>query len=192
MIRIGGYQVAQTTKRALAVSLKMLMENHLLDNITVKDVVNACGVNRQTFYYHFHDIYDLLSWIYKTEALESISDFRTYDTWQQGFYMMFTYVSQNKNFCINTFRSLGREHLDQFLYEITFDLLMNVVNELSLTSSIGEREKTLIANFYSFGFIGLLTSWMSKGMEEDPKQIVEDLNTLIEGDIIKVVKKYQM
>lgn len=183
--------MSQTTKRALATSLKSLMKQHTLDNITVKDVVNDCGVNRQTFYYHFHDIYDLLGWIYKTEALDSIANFRTYDTWQQGFIIIFNYIIKNKDFCMNTFRSLGREHLEHFLYEVTYDLLMNVVNELSKGASVGNEQKSFIANFYSFGFIGLLTSWMSKGMKEDPNKIVENLNALIEGDIAKAMKKYQ-
>lgn len=183
--------MSQTTKKALAASLKKLMEHSTLDKITVKDVVKDCGVNRQTFYYHFQDIYDLLGWIYRTEALASIADFRSYETWQQGFLMIFHYISKNKDFCISSFRSLGREHLERFLYDITFDLLMNVVNELSKDTTVGEEEKRFIANFYSYGFIGLLMVWLSKGMKEDPDKIVDDLNKLIEGDIKRAMKKYQ-
>ena len=54
------------TKKALASSLKNLMKKATLNQITVKDVVTDCGVNRQTFYYHFQDIYDLVEWIYQT------------------------------------------------------------------------------------------------------------------------------
>lgn len=44
-----------TTKRALAASFKKLLAQRGIDKITVKDIVEECGVNRQTFYYHFHD-----------------------------------------------------------------------------------------------------------------------------------------
>ena len=63
--------MAQTTKRALAASLKKLLKERPLDNITVKDIVEDCEVNRQTFYYHFQDIYDLLLWVFTTEARRS-------------------------------------------------------------------------------------------------------------------------
>ena len=43
------------TEKALAASLKKLLEKKTLDKITVKDITDDCGVNRQTFYYHFHD-----------------------------------------------------------------------------------------------------------------------------------------
>ena len=51
-----------TMKYALAQSLKKLLSIRKLDKITVKDIVEDCGVNRQTFYYYFRDIYDLLEW----------------------------------------------------------------------------------------------------------------------------------
>ena len=56
------------TEKALAASLKKLLEKKTLDKITVKDITDDCGVNRQTFYYHFHDVYDLVEWIFTEEA----------------------------------------------------------------------------------------------------------------------------
>ena len=44
------------TKKALAQSLKELGSTKILDKITVADITNHCGVNRQTFYYHFQDV----------------------------------------------------------------------------------------------------------------------------------------
>ena len=51
----------QNTKEVFAESLKKMLENKRLEYITVKDIVEDCGVSRQAFYYHFDDIYDLLS-----------------------------------------------------------------------------------------------------------------------------------
>lgn len=59
-----------TTKRALAESLKKLLSKKNLDKITVKDIITDCGVNRQTFYYHFHDIYALTEWALRRASLE--------------------------------------------------------------------------------------------------------------------------
>ena len=55
-------------KYALAQSLKKLLSVRKLDKITVKDIVEDCGVNRQTFYYYFRDIYDLLEWNFQDAA----------------------------------------------------------------------------------------------------------------------------
>ena len=58
--------MSQITKRALASALKELLEHKPLNKITIADITEQCGVNRQTFYYHFQDIYALLEWIYTT------------------------------------------------------------------------------------------------------------------------------
>ena len=63
-----------------------------LSKITITNITKDCGVNRQTFYYHFKDVYDLLEWIYMNEVIQSMEGNDTYDTWQQGFLSIFEYV----------------------------------------------------------------------------------------------------
>lgn len=53
---------SQQTKQELSSALKKLMETKPLNRITIRELVEACGVNRKTFYYHFEDIYSLLKW----------------------------------------------------------------------------------------------------------------------------------
>lgn len=178
------------TKRALAQSLKNLMRKSTLNQITVKDVVVDCGVNRQTFYYHFKDIYDLIEWIYITEAVEKIDKFKSYNTWQQGFKIILDYVRDNLEFCTNCLNSLGREPLDRFLYNATFKLLIDVVNEVAEGTEVNDRERKFIADFYCYAFIGITIQWIRGGAKEKPSIIIDDINRLIEGDIKKAIDKY--
>lgn len=55
--------MSQTTKRAIAASLKKLLETTPLSKITIADIAEDCCISRMTFYYHFQDIYDLVKWI---------------------------------------------------------------------------------------------------------------------------------
>ena len=63
--------MAIATKKLLADGLKELLGKKTLDKITVKELVTACGVNRQTFYYNFQDIYELLEEIL-TEYIQDV------------------------------------------------------------------------------------------------------------------------
>ena len=58
-----------TTKFAIAFAFKELLLEKSIDKITINDITEKCGINRQTFYYHFHDIYEL-SWIQMCEIQE--------------------------------------------------------------------------------------------------------------------------
>lgn len=183
--------MSSKTKKALALALKELMDEIPIDKITVKAIVEKCGVNRQTFYYHFKDIYDLLGWIYKTEVETTLADNRTYDTWQQGFYHIFQYASENKNFVMHTYHSIAREHLNNYLYSLVYKLLINVVNEVAEGMDVTEKDKAFIANFYKHGFTGLMLEWIQNNMKEDPRDIIERLSKLISGDIKKALEKHQ-
>ncbi|PKM52647.1 MAG: dihydroxyacetone kinase transcriptional activator DhaS [Firmicutes bacterium HGW-Firmicutes-7] len=182
--------MSQTTKKAISASLKKLMQDTPFDKITIVDIVNDCQVNRQTFYYHFKDIYELLGWIYKNEALTNIAEYKTFNTWQKGFLKIFTYVLENRLFCMNTFRSLAREHLEKFLYDIVFNLIIDVINEVAEDASLDDKEKTFISNFYSYAFIGILTNWMREGMKTDPQIIISDLTKLVDGNLKRAIHKY--
>ena len=55
------------TRKAIMESCIRLLEDRPVDKITVKDIVEDCQINRNTFYYHFKDKYDVINWIFYTE-----------------------------------------------------------------------------------------------------------------------------
>ena len=183
--------MAQFTKQALAGALKSMLQTKPLDKITVKDLVETCDVNRQTFYYHFQDIYDLLGWIYKTEALASIKNNRSYATWQQGLLIIFEYVQENRELCINTYRSLAREHLEQFLSEVLYQLLGDVVDEIVGSGPISDDSKDFIIKFYSYAFSGTLLEWIKTGMKTPAVKMVDNISRVMEGNIKSAIKRFR-
>ena len=44
------------TKQAIKASFLKLLNERPLSQVTVKSIVEDCGINRNTFYYHFADI----------------------------------------------------------------------------------------------------------------------------------------
>ncbi len=183
--------MSEVTKLALANSLKKLLEVKTLDKIKVKDIVEDCKVNRQTFYYHFHDIYDLLGWFFIEEAEKIIGNKRTYTTWQQGFLEVFKYVNNDKRLIINAYNSIGREHLENYLYSIVYELVKNIVEEKSVGINVSEEDKRFIADFYKYAFVGLSLEWIRTGMKDEPEIIIEKLGKLIKGDIEAGLKKLE-
>lgn len=183
--------MAQTTKKALAASLKKLLSAKPLDKITISDITQDCEVNRQTFYYHFKDIYDLIEWIYTSEASRAIGEKKTYDTWQQGFLQIFEYARQNKAFIINTYHSVSREHLENYLYNATYELLYAVIDELCKDINVRDQDKAFVAHFYKYGFVGLILEWIDQGMKKTPETIVNRLNILMEGNIPAALERFK-
>ena len=179
--------MAEITKTALASSLRKLAENTPIDKITISDITEDCGVNRQTFYYHFQNIYDLVAWIYQNETTKAIGSKKTYDTWQEGFLNVFKWIQNNRSFVLRTYQSGCREHLEHFLFSEVYNLLINVVNECAKDKLTSDADKAFIADFYKFAFVGTVYNWIERDMEEKPEVIIKRIDSLIEGDVIKAI-----
>ena len=173
--------MSQITKRALEASLKKLLTKKPLDKITITDITEDCGINRMTFYYHFKDIYDLVEWVCVEDATRILGENKTYDTWQEGFLRIFEAVSENKTFMMNAYHSISRDQVEKYLYSLTYDLMIKVIEDKAKNMQVRDEDKKFIADFYKYGFVGLVLEWIDKGMKEDPKQIIERLNALIQG-----------
>ena len=183
--------MSQVTKRALEASLKNLLLKKPLSKITINDITEDCGINRMTFYYHFKDIYDLVEWACAEDAKKALEGKKTYDTWQQGFLQIFEAVLDNKPFIINVYRSVSREQVEIYLYKLTYDLLIGVVNERSAEMNIREDDKEFIANFYKYAFVGVMLDWVKNDMKEDPKKIVDRLSTLMHGNVSAALERFR-
>ena len=184
--------MSQTTKKTLAKSLKKLMNNIPVTKITINDIVGDCGVNRRTFYYHFQDIYALLEWIFETEVSSVMAENKTYETWQNGFLQIFLYLDQNRKVVLNTYNSIGREHLEMHLYKAVYKLVSDVVEEIAVGVEVCEEGKEFVVNFYKFAFVGLLLDWIRTNMVKDPQQIIDNLDKITNGDIHRALLKFEI
>lgn len=182
--------MSQTTKRALEASLKNLLLKKPLTKITINDIAEDCEINRMTFYYHFKDIYDLVEWSCIEDARKALEGKKTYDTWQQGFLQIFEAVLENKPFIMNVYHSVSREQVEIYLYKLTYDLLIGVVDEKSQGKIIREEDKKFIADFYKYAFVGLMLDWIRSDMKDNPKTIIDRLALLIQGNITTAIKDF--
>ncbi len=183
--------MSQVTKRAVEASLKNLLLKKPLSKITINDITEDCGINRMTFYYHFKDIYDLIEWSCIEDAKKALEGKKTYETWQQGFLQIFEAVQENRPFILNVYRSVSREQVEIYLYKLTYDLLIGVVNERSAGMNIREDDKEFIANFYKYAFVGVMLDWVKNDMKEDTKQIVDRLSTLMHGNVSAALERFR-
>ena len=178
------------TKQAIASALIELCEQKDFRKISVQDITKKVGLNRQTFYYHFKDIYDLLEWIYKNEVIQEIEEKTTYETWQQGFLYIFEYILKNKEFVKNTYYSISKDFLLNFIYKQTDKLIMDVLEEKAVNMKVNKQDEKFIADFYKYGLVGLVQDWIEHGMKENPKDIINKLSKIVEGNFEKALDNF--
>ncbi len=180
--------MSNITKKAIAESFKKLLSKKSLTKITVADIAEDCGINRQTFYYHFQDIYDLANWMCIEEADRALKEKPTYETWQEGFLALFELARKDKVFIDNIFRCLPLDGLQQYLYKLVYPLLKGVIDEIAVNYIVSDDDKEWIINFYKYAFVGFMLDWIKNDMRDDPKKIVEKISVTVRGNVEQSLK----
>lgn len=178
------------TKQVLEESLKKLMLHKPLDKITIRDLTEDCGISRMAFYYHFKDIYDLVEWACFEDATRALAGKKTYDTWSEGLVQIFDAVYENKPFILNAYRCISRDQIESFLFHLTSDLLMNVVEEKAEETNISEEDRRFIADFYKYSFVGIMLDWIKQGMKDDYKELARKISITIHGSLTNSIENF--
>ena len=165
--------MATTTKSDLAAALKKMMEIKPIEKITIKDLVEICGVNRQTFYYHFDDVYDLLEWIFEEDANRVLPSEVQYDQWREYVVMFFSYLYDNKAFALNVYNSNSRLYMLRYLKGRLEECIRSFAVIVSENMSIDRHDFDFVVEFYANGVIGLISQWMDLGMKV-PKSFTQE------------------
>ncbi len=182
--------MSNITKHALAESLKKLLLKKPLNKITINDLTTDCGISRMAFYYHFKDIYDLVEWACLEESRKALQGKKTYDTWQEGLLQIFEAVYENKPFIINAYNAVSREQIENFLFQLTHDLIMSVVEEQARSTSLTQEQKSFIADFYKYSFVGIMLDWIKQGMKEDYEEIARMIAITLHGGIANSIRNF--
>lgn len=183
--------MADNTKYALADALRRQLQKKPLNKITISDITDECGVNRMTFYYHFHDIYDLIDWAFREEVEQATKD-KHYapSEWRTNILDVCQVILNNKSFIMNIYRSVGREKVEQYLYKGLYPTVSSLINEQLQGVNVPEDGRKLYANFYVYGISGIIQNWVNYDMKEDPASLVDRMAILVRGNLDSVIEAY--
>lgn len=178
------------TKNKLANAFKELSKKKQMNKISINDLIKYCNINRNTFYYHFEDIYDLINWIFNEEVKTIIESF---DETNPEIFLnkVFDYIENNKHILNSAYNSFGREQLKELLhpyfYTILDIIITNHIKELNL--NIDEGFKLFLINFYSEGFASSIVNYFKGTQNLDKQTTIKYLLSLNESVPIAEVKK---
>ena len=105
-------------KYRLARSMKECMKTMSVDNITVKQITENCGVTRQTFYRNFMDKFDLINWYFDKLLAKSFEHMGMGKTVYDALVKKFTYIQEEHVFFAAAFKYDSQNSLTGNCYGI--------------------------------------------------------------------------
>ena len=167
------------TKSAIIDTFWELLEEKPYSKITVKDIVNSCQINRNTFYYHFHDIPDLLEYAIKEDADSIIQNHINPENGSliDCLIPIIQYSIKRKKAVLHIYRSIQREVFLEHLERITLYVVTQYIDAVITDKLIGQKDKLLMVRFYKCFLVGVTLDWLAARMNYD---IIDSFNRLTE------------
>jgi AcrR family transcriptional regulator len=139
------------TKYALAEALKEIVnKGKSYDKITISDIVKNCGINRNTFYYHFADIKELILWTLCNDMYLHIRNFDCFNGKQIREYAV-NYLHNNRKFLDFAYHYVGfNVFSDNYVSEL-YPIILKHIEELEKHHNwqINPTYKKFVAEFYA-------------------------------------------
>lgn len=85
---------------------------------------------------------------------------------------------------------VSREQIENFLFQLTHDLIMSVVEEQARSTSLTQEQKSFIADFYKYSFVGIMLDWIRQGMKSDYTDIWKNMCITLHGNITNSIQNF--
>ena len=170
--------MAQYTQKAIRQTFLTMLEEMPLDKITVSALTARCGISVNTFYYHYHDIYDLLD-VWLSSELQPLLNGRI-ENWKENLITLLHKMQDHAAIIYHVSNSLSRERMERYVFLSTDDFFDRFIESHPSAHAIPMERKKAMADFCRYAFLGFFLRFIWNRMEGDVEEAVHMLGALME------------
>ena len=148
-------------------SLLRLLDERPLSKVSIKDIVEDCGINRNTFYYHFADLPDLIEAIIRDETDRILESYTGISSLEECVAAAMKLTTEHRRAVMHIYNSPNREIYERYLMEICEHAATAFVDNLIDGRPVGESDRDAIIQGYKCELFGNIVDWLARGMAHD-------------------------
>lgn len=139
---------------------KLTLTKHI-DKITVKDIVEICGISRQTFYYHFQDILDVVEWTANREIQTMIVQSLKAKTQEESVRQAVSFFFSHKLIWNKLLTSKSREHFEKMAMNALHKYVAQMI-KYKRPDLVMDAEFEIGLHFLTYGLGGLFLEYANR------------------------------
>ena len=175
--------MAVDMKRMIADAFFELSIDKSIDKITVMDLVESCNISRQTFYYHFQDITEVLEWKMQQELEQMLAYSRTAETPEAALRVFVAAIAEKNHLIPQILQSRRRNEMEQLLVQAVRTYLRELLQNSAPAVSLSYADLDVALDFYAFGIGGLLVACRQRG-NIDVDALTGQIYRLLSGNMV--------
>ena len=158
--------MTKLAKLAIKRAFLDLLQEKPLGHITVTEITARCHLNRNTFYYHYHDTSALVEDILLEQTDQILAQYPTLGSIEDCLYAILDFVHDNRRSVIHIYQSLSRSVCEKYLWKVCRRLVTNYWKDSPARNNLTPEEAEVILNFHICTCFGLAMDWLVRGADE--------------------------
>ena len=179
-------------KREIKNSFIKLLTERPISQITVKDIVEDCGVNRNSFYYHFQDIPSLLEEIIVEMTAKVIENLPEESTFEEKVTAALQEINLNKRMIYHIYGSSNREFYEKQLMKICEHVTRTYIRSREYSERVDSKDLEFVISYLNCELFGQLIDWLNHDMSYDIVEHSRILCRMFAGSMRMVCQKYKI
>lgn len=177
------------TKEAIKTSFLKLLNEQPLTKISVRSISEECGINRNSFYYHFQNIPDLIESIVMDRVDSLVKRYPTINSIDECFNVTFQLLLENKKAVLHIYNSVNRDIYERYTLKLCEYVVCSYVNTFFSNSSFDENDRKILVKFFKCQLFGMCIEWLNTGMNDDAIFEFQRLLKLCHGLASELINK---
>ena len=186
--------MANFTEKAIRAAFMQLLNDRPLSKITVKDISDSCGINRNSFYYHYQDIPSLIQQILSDEIDRIIYEYSSVDSLAECMSAAIGFAAENKRAIYHIYNSVNRDMFEQYLWRVCEYTVKAYVGTAFAELRLDEAEREALIQYHIYETFGITSGWLHDGMREDMQPFIEKLGKVkkrLAGEMVAELSERQ-
>lgn len=179
------------TKAAIRDAFIRLLSERPLSKITVKDITNECGINRNSFYYHYPDIPSLIEEIFSDELCRIIQEHPSITSLEDCLITAANFGAQNRQVIRHIYSSTRRDLFEQYMWRICDKTVELYFETVFPDINVRSDDWSALLHMLSCLCYGIFSAWLADGMRSDMAAYLEKMSKVNHGLIADLVRRCQ-
>jgi Transcriptional regulator len=177
------------TKRAIQEAFLAVLNEKSLGKITVKDITDRCGINRNTFYYHYQDIPALLEEICQIQVDELVNKYPELNSVEECLDAAMQIVMDNKRAVMHIYNSDNRNTYVSSLWRMCEATVTTYFNTAFTDDRLSNEDRQLLIRYHKCECFGLILDWINNGLREDYVEGTRRLCQMKKGSVEDMIRR---
>ena len=182
--------MANFTREAIQNAFMKLLNEKPFKEIAVLDIVKECGISRNTFYYHFKDIPEVVESLARQYAdsiidanphIESIADCinTVVDSWLD-----------NKRAVLPMYKSVNRYIFEKYQWKACEYAVVSYLDTIASNVDLTDADRRILLNYMKSVCFGIVMFWLENNLDKKIRSDMQRICEIKQGDVQQLIEKF--